>query len=156
MQHVGFGRLVRFGLLAGLAGGLAEVAWISLYAAASGADAASVARGVTDTFGLVVAAPASAGIALHMGIAAALGVVVAFALRPLRGHCSALGFDATIISVLGLVWAVNFFVVLPMVNPGFVALVPLTVSFVSKLLFGGAAALSLRIAEAATSHARRA
>jgi hypothetical protein len=38
------------------------------------------------------------------------------------------------------VWAVNFFVVLPQVNPAFVHLPPYGVTLISKLLFGLAAA----------------
>lgn len=146
MRNQAIGRLLTVGILAGLAGGLAEVAWIALYAAASGSDGALVARGVTDTLRLATQSPVGAGIAIHMTLAALLGLAVAFALQPLRPRLDGLSFDATVVSVLGLVWAINFFVVLPVLNPAFVEVVPLAVSFVSKLLFGAAAAWSLRIA----------
>ncbi len=42
------------------------------------------------------------------------------------------------------VWAVNFFVVLPIVSPDFVHIVPYAVSLTSKLLFGVAAAEVVR------------
>jgi len=42
------------------------------------------------------------------------------------------------------VWAVNFFVVLPSIDPDFIHLVPYSVSLVSKVLFGLAAAEALR------------
>jgi hypothetical protein len=42
------------------------------------------------------------------------------------------------------VWAVNFFVVLPVINPQFVDLVPYAISLVSKVLFGVAAAGTLQ------------
>ncbi len=47
------------GILAGMAGGLAEVAWVSLYATATGGDPASLARGVTTAAGVSALLPAS-------------------------------------------------------------------------------------------------
>ena len=38
--------------------------------------------------------------------------------------------------LLALVWAVNFFIILPWLNPAFVTLMPYSVSLASKLLFG--------------------
>ena len=52
------------------------------------------------------------------------------------------------LAVVGLligIWATNFFLVLPAINPAFVALVPYTTSLISKVLFGAAAALVLRL-----------
>jgi len=138
------GRELSVGILAGLAGGVAEVAWISIYAAATGSDAAAVARAVTDTVGFGTSSPAAGGIAIHMAIAALLGIAVAFALRPLRG----VTLYAAMTSVLALVWTVNFLIVLPVINPAFVEIVPMGVSLVSKLLFGLAAAWSLQMAQA--------
>jgi hypothetical protein len=54
---------------------------------------------------------------------------------------------------LALVWAINFFVVLPIVNPGFAHLLPYAVTLASKLAFGVAAAAALR-ARAPTNVAR--
>ena len=144
------GRELSVGILAGLAGGVAEVAWISIYAAATGSDAAAVARAVTDTVGLGMSSPAAGGVAVHMTIAALLGIAVAFALRPLRG----MKLYAAMTSVLALVWAVNFLIVLPLLNPAFVEIVPMGVSFASKLLFGLAAAWSLQMARPAERLAR--
>jgi len=149
MTRAGITRVLALGILAGVAGGLAEVGWISLYAAATGLDAGTVARGVTDTLRLSTQAPVAAGIAIHMGIAAGLGMAVAVALRPLRAHLDAFAFHAAVIGVLAAVWAINFMLVLPVVNPAFVAIVPFTVSFVSKLMFGVAAAASLTITDRA-------
>jgi len=46
---------------------------------------------------------------------------------------------AFMLAALAGVWAVNFFVVLPIVSPSFVHIVPYAVSLTSKLLFGVAA-----------------
>src|ERR1043165_4597038 len=136
-------RVLAIGVVAGLAGGLGEGGWISLYAAVASSDAAVVARGVTETIRVTSSAPVLAGISIHMALAALLGIAVAFALRPLRLAGARL-FGATLWA-LAAVWAVNFLIVLPSLNPAFVEIVPLAISFVSKLSFGLAAAMCLQL-----------
>jgi len=60
---------VRFGVIAGAAGGLAEIAWVTLYAGVTGGNAAVLARDVTTAAGLASLFPllsAALGVALHM------------------------------------------------------------------------------------------
>ena len=57
------------------------------------------------------------------------------------------------IAALAGVWALNFFVVLPIISPAFVHLVPYAVSLTSKLLFGVAAAATLRRQDASRTAA---
>lgn len=38
--------------------------------------------------------------------------------------------------MLAMVWKVNFFIILPLVNPAFASLMPYGVTLASKLLFG--------------------
>jgi hypothetical protein len=146
--------VIRRGIAAGTAGGIAEVLWISTYTAATGASAATLARGVTSATGMdtrLAAAPVASGIFIHMMLAAALGVALACAWRVLSTHWSGrVGPFALVLPILACVWAINFFLVLPLISPAFVSLVPYPVSLVSKLLFGLAAAAVLR------QHARRA
>lgn len=140
--------LFRYGMLAGAAGGLAEVIWVYLYSAATGGDAAILARGVTTAAGvsaLLPSAPAATGVSVHMALAVLLGL----ALTGLWQSVAAFRRDvaslyAVSLLALAAVWAMNFFVVLPVVSPAFVSLVPYSVSFISKLLFGLAAAETLR------------
>jgi hypothetical protein len=136
-------RVLTIGVVAGLAGGLAEVAWISLYAAVTSSDAALVARGVTETLRINSPAPVLAGVSIHFALAALLGIAVAFAIQPLRLAGARL-FGATLWA-LAAVWAVNFMIVLPSLNPAFVEIVPLAISFVSKLSFGLGAAMCLQL-----------
>jgi hypothetical protein len=82
-----------------------------------------------------------------MGLAAILGVAVALAIRPVAGSLHGIGLYATVSAALAIVWAVNFLVVLPLVSPQFVDVVPYAVSFLSKLLFGVAAARTFQLAE---------
>jgi hypothetical protein len=136
------------GVIAGAAGGLAEVAWVTFYAGVTGGDPAVLARGVTSAAGvsaLLPTSPATLGAGIHMSLAVALGVALSFAWSALRECRSSLTNPYPLmLAVLAAVWAVNFFIVLPVVSPAFVHMVPYAVSLTSKLLFGAAAAEVLR------------
>jgi hypothetical protein len=139
---------VRCGVIAGAAGGLAEIAWVTLYAGATGANPAILARGVTTAAGvsaMLPAAPLASGIAVHMTLAVMLGVVLTVVWRTLTSYRSAPAnpFPFMLAALVG-VWAINFFLVLPIVSPAFVYLLPYPVSLISKMLFGLAAAEALR------------
>jgi hypothetical protein len=139
---------IRNGVIAGAAGGLAEIAWVTLYAWMTGGDATILARGVTTAAGasaLLPASPAGLGIAVHMTLAVMLGIVLAFAWRGFFGERA--GWTNPypfVLTALSGVWAINFFVVLPIVSPAFIHIVPYGVSLTSKLVFGLAAAETLR------------
>jgi hypothetical protein len=143
---------LRHGIIAGLAGGLAEVGWVTLYAWATGGDPSVLARGVTTAAGVTALLPGSAealGVAVHMTLAMVLGCALAFAWRTLSSAQSGLTHLYPVaIAALSGVWAVNFLIVLPIVSPEFTHLLPYAVSFTSKLLFGLAAAETLRRQEA--------
>lgn len=138
---------LRPGALAGLAGGAAEVAWVLLYSGLGNTDGTAVARGITATFSSAAGASsvsASLGVAIHMGIAIVLGMAVAVAARALLPHSrSALLEPCFVVASLVGVWAFNFHVLLPLINPEFVHLLPLAASLASKVIFGVAAALVL-------------
>ena len=140
--------VLRIGVLAGLAGGVAEVAWVAGYAAWTGASGAAVARGVTTAFlpGLHDSPLAvGLGIALHMLLAVGLGIAVAAAFSaPMLRRVSGWPHGTLVVLTLGLVWAFNFMVVLPVLEPSFITLLPLAATLASKLLFGVAAAATFR------------
>ncbi|MBU1191746.1 MAG: hypothetical protein KKA36_07185 [Gammaproteobacteria bacterium] len=134
-------------LIASLAGGLAEIIWVSLYAATSSLAAATVAREVTASLLPAFAVGITGiwlGIVIHMLLAILLGFAFAFVLwRPFvrpRGPVATL---AASVATLAVVWAVNFFVVLPLLNPVFITLMPYSVTFASKMLFALAMAVTL-------------
>jgi hypothetical protein len=139
---------VRHGLVAGAAGGLAEVAWVAMYAGITGGDASILARGVTSAAGvraLLPSSPVMVGVIVHMSLAVIVGLLLAFAWRELREQWPSLrSCYPFALAALAAIWALNFFVVLPMISPSFVHLVPYTVSLTSKLLFGIAAASALQ------------
>ena len=126
-------------LLAGLAGGIAEIAWVLAYGAFAGVSAADVAREVTASV-FPGAANAPAGLALGIGIHLALSIALAFAFVALLQDFlqDGAGTIAIALGALAGVWAVNFLVVLPLVNPRFVTLMPYAATFLSKALFGAA------------------
>lgn len=146
-DSIGTGKLI---LLAGLAGGAAEVLWVALYSGFTGTSAMTVARQVAASVWPAAADWASApvlGIAIHMALALALAAAIVplllhFVAAPPEGKSIVLGA----VSVLAVVWVVNFFLVLPWVNPTFIALMPYGVTLTSKLLFGAAAGAALRCA----------
>ena len=144
-----FVEVAHIGIIAGLAGGLAEVAWIGFYGAISGVSvdlvAQEVTRSIVPSFG-ASSSSAWVGILIHLILAIGLGVGVAFAIRLLfRGHDRVYAEYSLVILALATVWAVNFLLALPYLNPSFVDLLPCSVTLVSKLLFGVSAATVFRI-----------
>ena len=136
---------LRTALLIGLVGGLAEIPVVWLYSALTGGDAAMVARHVASAVGLD-GASATAGVAVHMGLAAALGIVLTAmvqGLAPLLDRDGAIW--AFMMGGLAAVWAINYFIVLPIVSPDFVHLLPFAITLASKLAFGIAAAAALQV-----------
>jgi hypothetical protein len=140
--------VIKRGFLAGAAGGLAEIVWVSLYAGVTGGNAATLARGVTTAAGvtaLLPAAPVTIGIAVHMMLAVFLGVALACLWQAAAPRArDSIGLYGFMLAALATVWAINFFVILPVISASFVHLVPYSVSLMSKLLFGLAAAETLR------------
>lgn len=139
--------VLRLFLLAGLAGGLAEVLWVSLYSLAAPASAAEIARQITATIApaasLAPLAPAF-GVIIHFVLSLLLATAFGLAIwAPFASRLGTVGALASAVSALAAVWAVNFFLVLPALNPAFVSLMPLSVTLVSKALFGTAMGLVL-------------
>lgn len=133
-----------WGAFAGLAGGAAEVLWVTIYAALSGNSAAEVAQGIAVAASGGLATSALAGIVIHMVLGAALGIALAAAWRRLPAHLGAASRFGLALVVLTAVWKINFFVVLPILSAPFVTLLPYGVTLASKMLFALAAAAVLR------------
>jgi hypothetical protein len=128
--------------VAGAAGGAAEVLWIGLVAAVLGIDGSRIAQAVTTTVlpSFETSWAAWLGLGIHFLLSLALAAVFApVVARRLRGAV----LVAAAVGALGLVWALNFFVLLPALNPAFTTLLPLQVTLASKLLFGAVMGLVL-------------
>jgi hypothetical protein len=133
-------RIVRTGLAVGLTGGFAEIGVVWAYSTLTGGDANEIARGVAAAAGFV-GGSAAIGLVIHMGLAAALGIILTAATRLLVGESNGFGqILSLMVGGLVAVWTANFFIVLPIVSPSFVHLLPYMVTFASKLTFGVAAA----------------
>jgi hypothetical protein len=153
-----FARTVKYGVLLGLAGGIAEVIWIALYGSMAAIDPSEVSLAINAAVqralpGLpLVTTALMQGILIHMVAAVALGVALAFIWRSLLADRQAPVNEYTfMIGALTIIWALNFFVVLPLISPAyldlhraFVELVPYPVSLASKILFGLAGAVVMR------------
>ena len=127
-------------MLAGMAGGLAEIFWIGIYSAVTQTGGFEVSRQITAT---VMPAWTESAIApmLGVGIHLVLSVVLAFLcctvfIEPAARRFGQAGILSASIIVLAGVWLINFFVILPVINPAFVTLLPFLVTLASKMLFG--------------------
>jgi hypothetical protein len=141
--------LLLIGTLGGMAGGFTEIAWVSAYGAVSGTPLEPIARGIVESTIPQVAASSWApalGVVIHLSLAMLLGIGLALAVRRVA-NLRLFGHSEFGVAALGLVlvWSVNFFMVLPNLNPSFVGLLPYGVSLSSKLLFGLSAAAVFRI-----------
>lgn len=122
-------------VIAGLVSGLMEVLWVSASAAVLGVDAVHVAREVAATVMPASTATVEQGLALHFTLSLALAALFGQINERIWPHAG-LGMRlVAAVAFLAGVWAVNFLVVLPWLNPAFTLLLPLGVTFVSKLLF---------------------
>ena len=136
--------LVQPMLLAGLAGGLAELVWVTLYSSLTQVSGSEIARQVAVTlFPALMQAPfvVALGVAIHFALSLALAAAFVWIVwRPFIRNRGAVATFAGAAVALALLWASNFLVVLPRLNPDFVALMPYSVTLFSKLLFGVAMA----------------
>lgn len=132
--------------IAGLAAGLAEAVWVMLYGSLASVDGRRVAREVITTVYPGLAAEPIApysGMALHFALSIAIAWVFYLVLASL--FASPRRSQVLLVSVCGLagIWAMNFFWILPNLNPAMANAVPKALSLVSKLSFGTVMGLAL-------------
>jgi len=134
------------GALIGLAGGLAEVLVIGAYSSVAGIDASGIAKAIA-TAVRIDQGSAATGLAVHMALSALLGMALLAVARGsgLLRAGTALYIYAMSILALSAIWILNFFVVLPILSPGFVHLLPYAVTLASKLMFAVAAVVALQM-----------
>jgi len=115
-----------------------EVLWVNISATRLGVDAASIAREVSASVFLAVGPPAMTfwiGLVVHFVLSLLISAAYAFFVWHTRFSARpGMWLIASVTSLAGI-WAVNFFVLLPWLNPKFPTLLPLDVTFISKLLF---------------------
>ncbi len=129
-------------ILAGMVGGVMEIGWISIYSSISSVSALNVARQISATILPYTAASYYApvlGIFIHLVLSLILAIFFyVIILKPTVRRYGTLGIMLSSLMTLGIVWAINFLIVLPMLNPSFISLMPYIVTLISKLLFGAA------------------
>ncbi len=127
-------------LLDGVGGGLAEVLWVAIYTAAAPTSGIEVARQITASVFPALASVAVApllGVGIHLLLSLLLAIAFAFIVwLPFARFYGMAGTMISALVVLVSIWAVNFFIVMPMLNPAFVTLMPYPVTLISKILFG--------------------
>ncbi len=150
----GLGAHLKAGALAGIAGGVVEVIFMAIYCSLSGKNGMEILRYVAYTF---YNGGALSGLFIHLVLSLLIGLVfglVVYSARHVGVHARYPVIAAVGVVMLVIVWAFNFFVLLPSINPEFVAFVPLEAAFFSKLSFGltlGLYELLLRSSNAAMS-----
>lgn len=130
----------RIVLRAGIAGGMMEVLWVSLYSSFSTVSAAEIARQVTASlfpFATDSSIAPVLGLVLHLLLSLVLALLfISIVLKPIFARYGKPGIMISSLITLVLVWKINFFIVLPLLNSSFISLMPLFVTLISKLLFG--------------------
>jgi len=137
------GSWVKAGCVAGFAGGLAEVVVMGLYSGTGALSGMKILSLITATFapdGFAFGAlGAFDGLVIHLALSLAIGAgfgILQYLLHKDRAVVSHATVLISGVSILVCIWAFNFFILLPRINPAFVAYVPLAPSFVSKFSFG--------------------
>lgn len=145
--------IFKVGTLMGFVGAMAEVGYMSLYSVFAGGSAKEVLSSVTYTFLSSDIAwgfwGVPLGLAIHMVLGMFMGVVVysLYLLVSKRVNVfkkegdSAISHKFTYIMCYSLtalfaVWAINFYMVLPVINSHFLQIVPPLLALPSKLSFG--------------------
>ncbi len=127
-------------ILASMIGGMMEIGWVSIYSSLSSVSAINVAREISVTILPYTADTFYApmlGIFIHLLLSLLLAIsFAAIILKPAVRRYGKKGIMLSSIMILGIVWTVNFFIVLPILNPSFILLMPHIVTLISKLLFG--------------------
>lgn len=131
------------GVWVGLAGGVAEVVFMTVYGILTGMSGVNLLNLITYTFFSGTFSfghlGAVSGLVIHLLLSAVIGIF--FGAFMYAVHHGEKGVSYSRVAVSGIaaligIWAFNFFVLLPHINPQFVSYVPLTAAFFSKLMFG--------------------
>lgn len=135
-------------LATGVAGGVAEILWISGISLVLALNASDVAREVTAS---VVPQWREAGYAVVFGIVIhmVLSIVLSSVYLLTLGRWAARRFSLfgqllTGVAALVSIWAVNFFILLPLMNPAFSDHLSYGVTLMSKVLFAVSMVLTFR------------
>ena len=143
--------------IASIAGGTVEVGWVALFCLFTPLHSSLVAEEVAQSFmpHITGMSAFAAGLIIHYVLAVLVaGIVAIILLRLLRHRSDMRSVIVVSMTALAAIWAINFFVILPLVNADFVMLMPYAVTLASKLGFGAATGCVFGVrATASTEHA---
>jgi hypothetical protein len=131
--------LLKTALVAGLSGGIAEIVWVGLYCYLTGLSSSTVAREIAASVSSDTGYPTAAlfGGVIHIALSLAISVIYALAIwRPFASQFDPIRSVTIAVVVLATIWFINFFLLLPVLNPVFISLMPYPVTLASKILFG--------------------
>jgi hypothetical protein len=123
---------------------------VSLYSSLTPTSAVAVAREVAaSVFPQAALQPAAPplGLIIHLALSLGLGLAIGLVLLVTRRRRDFGTTLALLASALTVIWAVNFFAILPLLNPKFAAMLPYAVTLLSKVLFALAMACVLQLAQ---------
>ncbi len=143
-------RALAGGAIAGLAGGAAEVAYMGVYSYAEGISPSAILKLITSTFfapGFALGQWGPfAGLLIHFGLSLAIGVLFGLFVHLALPRLTFPKLLALGVVCLGAIWAMNFYVILPVYNAAFVKLIRPEAALLSKLSFGVVLAFVMRLA----------
>ncbi len=126
-------------MLMGLAGGMAEVVLVLMYCFFTNTSVSYVGYEITHS---IFTGPAPSvglawlGLFIHFALSSLVAIGFVSVFRGILIKLSKRAMLMLSMSVLACIWAINFFMVLPMINPTFVTIMPLGFTLLSKLAFG--------------------
>ena len=130
--------LLYFVCIAGVAAGMAEIVWITTYTSITQQSSLYIAEQISYTItGQGLGFAALYGIGVHIILSILLTfVIVLWVIKVYPSLFKSKSWlIATMCLILSGVWFINFFIILPWLNPAFVNIVPYSMRFISKNLF---------------------
>lgn len=130
----------KLALIAGLVGGATEILWLMFLCRFLPLDLAEVAR--QTALSIYIFSQTSQwlilwGIAIHISMSMAVGLLFAYIINRSPDALHKITLTPLLsIAFLLVIWIVNFALILPILNPTFMALMPLIATLMSKVLFG--------------------
>lgn len=131
-------------VIAGVAGGIAEIAWMYIYSINNQLTLKDIANEISATLNIHTS-NYLIGLCIHMTLSALIGIGYGKLIfqRMSKHNISLVALGAMLL--VFSIWLVNFKVILPMVNIQMKNIVPEYISLISKMLFGAGMTITYAI-----------
>ncbi len=131
-------------IMSGLLGGLAEIIWMYIYHLNTNTGLKEISYEIVRTLHISSINPYS-GLIIHLSLSVLIGVAYGkIIFEKLCKRNVLLGVLSSLL-ILCSIWLCTFKLILPVINPDMANIVPESISFISKMLFGIFMALSYPI-----------